>query len=148
MVFQLCGAPQVQRPITRRLADIAVSFGASYIAGGTTFQENQIRIRHQKPSLGLYATNKCVGKTAFGFYVACLLSGMKGFKTTWEPIIITHSRGGPPEPIVLKIHRGKLEKPIEKSQKKKYFLQGFALIFLKSCWNLTCTVLLMSLRML
>ena len=131
IVFQLCGAPQVQRPITRRLANIAVSFGASYIAGGTIFQENQIEIRHQKPSLGLYATNKRVGKTAFGSYVACLLSGIKGFKTNWEPIIITHSRGGPPEPIILKISQKKLDKPIEKITKKEIFSSRFRTDYLE-----------------
>ena len=111
-VVQLCGAPQVFRNVTNRFANIAISFGACYIAGGTIFKEHHISIAHNKPSLGLYATNKRVGKTAFGSYAGRLLSGMKEFSTIWEPIIITHSRGGPPEPFVLLVYKDRINKDI------------------------------------
>ncbi|MBN1298564.1 MAG: hypothetical protein JW997_02640 [Actinobacteria bacterium] len=111
-VIQLCGAPQVFRHLTNRFANIAVSFGASYVAGGTVFKEYRVNINHNKPSIGLYATNKRVGKTAFGSYIGRLVSGMKNHKTGLEPIIITHSRGGPPEPVLLEIYKDRLDRDI------------------------------------
>ena len=102
-VIQLSGAPQVNRQLMNRLAALAVSYGASYIAGGTVFREKRVDFDPGKPSLGLYATDKRVGKTSFGIYLAALASGLKGRKTDWQSITITHSRGGPPEPPVLRI---------------------------------------------
>ena len=102
-VIQLSGAPQVNRQLMNRLAAVAVGYGASYVAGGTVFREKRVDFDPGKPSLGLYATDKRVGKTSFGIYLAALASGLKGRKTDWQSITITHSRGGPPEPPVLRI---------------------------------------------
>ncbi len=104
-VIQLSGAPQIFRERTLEFARISVSLGASYIAGGTVFSEQRISLEHNKPSIGLYATNKRVGKTAFGSYVAGLICGIKGLETPWKPVLITHSRGGPPDPPLIEIYR-------------------------------------------
>ena len=105
LVIQLSGSPQVNRRLMNRFASVAVGYGASYIAGGTVFAETVSDIAVAKPSVGLYATDKRVGKTAFGVYVAALLSGLRGIATPWSSITITHSRGGPPEPPVLAIYK-------------------------------------------
>lgn len=130
-VIQLCGAPQIFRNLTNRFANIAISFGAQYIAGGTIFKEYQIDISHNKPSLGLYATNKRVGKTSFGSYIGCLISGMKGFSADWEPIIVTHSRGGPPEPVVLEIYRDRMNKDIKKITLEDIYTSRFRTDYLE-----------------
>jgi len=105
IVVQLSGSPQVNRTITNRFASLAVGFGASYVAGGTVFAEKGSDLKADKPSIGLYATDKRVGKTAFGNYMARLIGGMMDTPTPWTPIIMTHSRGGPPVPPVLHIYR-------------------------------------------
>lgn len=105
LVVQLSGSPQVNRRLMNRLAAVAVGYGAAYIAGGTVFCEHHSEMQADKPSLGLYATDKRVGKTAFGIYFAALMSGLRGKSTPWSAINITHSRGGPPEPPVLAIHQ-------------------------------------------
>ncbi len=111
LVVQLSGSPQVNRRLMNRFAQVAVGYGTKYIAGGTVFAEDTSSARISKPSVGLYATDKRVGKTAFGVYVAALMSGLRGTATPWSSISITHSRGGPPEPPVLAIfnnpHDGK-----------------------------------------
>ncbi|MEA1997578.1 MAG: hypothetical protein U9N45_08050, partial [Gemmatimonadota bacterium] len=103
MVVQLSGSPQVNRRLMNRFASVAVGYGASYVAGGTVFAEYATDIKAVKPSVGLYATDKRVGKTAFGVYVAALMSGLRKTPTPWSSISVTHSRGGPPEPPVLAI---------------------------------------------
>jgi predicted GTPase len=103
LVVQLSGSPQVNRRLMNRYAQVAVGYGAKYIAGGTVFAEDTSSARVSKPSAGLYATDKRVGKTAFGVYVAALMSGLRGAVTPWSSISITHSRGGPPSPPVLAI---------------------------------------------
>ncbi len=103
LVVQLSGAPQVNRRLMNRYAAVAVGYGASYVAGGTVFSEGLLDIEVKKPSLGLYATDKRVGKTAFGVYIAALMSGLRETSTPWSSISITHSRGGPPSPPVLSI---------------------------------------------
>ena len=104
LVVQLSGSPQVNRRLMNRFAQVAVGYGAAYVAGGTVFAEGRVEVGIDKPSVGLYATDKRVGKTAFGVYVAALISGLRGFHTPWSSITITHSRGGPPSPPVLSIH--------------------------------------------
>lgn len=103
LVVQLSGSPQVNRKLMNRYASIAVGYGASYVAGGTVFAEGTCDVVTEKPSVGLYATDKRVGKTAFGVYVSSLLSGLRSIETPWSAIVMTHSRGGPPEPPVLSI---------------------------------------------
>ncbi|MFC1544821.1 hypothetical protein ACFL4X_01510, partial [Gemmatimonadota bacterium] len=103
LVVQLSGSPQVNRRLMNRFAQVAVGYGTRYIAGGTVFAEDTSSARVSKPSAGLYATDKRVGKTAFGVYVASLMSGLRGIDTPWSSISITHSRGGPPSPPVLAI---------------------------------------------
>jgi predicted GTPase len=103
IVVQLSGSPQVNRRLMNRFAQVAVGYGAKYIAGGTVFAEDTSSARSSKASVGLYATDKRVGKTAFGVYVAALMSGLRETDTPWSSISITHSRGGPPEPPVLAI---------------------------------------------
>ncbi|MBW7997906.1 MAG: hypothetical protein FVQ81_15320 [Candidatus Glassbacteria bacterium] len=103
LVVQLSGSPQVNRRLMNRFAQVAVGYGTRYIAGGTVFAEDTSPARVFKPSVGLYATDKRVGKTAFGVYVAALMSGLRGIATPWSSITITHSRGGPPKPPVLSI---------------------------------------------
>lgn len=104
LVVQLSGSPQVNRRLMNRFAQVAVGYGAKYIAGGTVFAEDTSTATVSKPSVGLYATDKRVGKTAFGVYVAALMSGLRGIDTPWSSISITHSRGGPPMPPVLSIY--------------------------------------------
>lgn len=105
LVVQLSGAPQVNRRLMNRYASVAVGYGAAYVAGGTVFAEDLHPVEVTKPSAGLFATDKRVGKTAFGVYIAALMSGIRGPDTPWSSISITHSRGGPPEPPVLDIYR-------------------------------------------
>ncbi|MGM0569043.1 MAG: hypothetical protein ACQESB_07510 [Elusimicrobiota bacterium] len=109
-VVQLSGAPQIYRKKTVELARITVSFGLEYIAGGTVFAQESSSVKQKKPSVGIYATNKRVGKTAFGSYIGGLLSGIKEIKTPWNPVLITHSRGGPPEPPMIEIYKKALKK--------------------------------------
>ena len=103
IVVQLSGSPQVNRRLMNRFAQVAVGYQTKYIAGGTVFAEDTSSARISKPSVGLYATDKRVGKTAFGVYVAALMSGIRSTNTPWSSISITHSRGGPPRPPVLSI---------------------------------------------
>ncbi|MDA3793441.1 MAG: hypothetical protein PF545_07320 [Elusimicrobia bacterium] len=115
-VVQLSGAPQIFRKKTNRYASVAVSMGAQYLAGGTVFSEYRINTKHKKPSVGLYATNKRVGKTSFGSYIGNLMCGIKmcGIKridTKFKPIIITHSRGGPPDPPLIEVYKSSADKP-------------------------------------
>jgi predicted GTPase len=110
LVVQLSGAPQVNRRLMNRYASVAVGYGVPYIAGGTVFSEGLLDVPVLKPSLGLYATDKRVGKTAFGVYIAALISGLRGTATPWSSITLTHSRGGPPEPPVLAIYRRAADK--------------------------------------
>ncbi len=124
-VVQLSGAPQIFRSRTVELARISVSFGASYIAGGTVFSEYKSPVRHRKPSIGLYATNKRVGKTAFGSYIGGLICGINGIDTPFKPVIITHSRGGPPDPPLIEIHRKESEKKPEELTKKELLSSRF-----------------------
>lgn len=112
-VIQLSGAPQVTRAKTARYASAAVSAGAEYIAGATVLREYRQKEKHEKPSLGIYATDKRVGKTAFGSYVGCLFCGIKGPGQERKPVIITHSRGGPELPPLLEIYREKIPGPVE-----------------------------------
>ncbi|MFW6134531.1 MAG: hypothetical protein ACOC5R_03025 [Elusimicrobiota bacterium] len=112
-VVQLSGAPQIYREKTENIASAVVSCGASYIAGGTEFKEYQVKTKHAKPSLGIYATDKRVGKTAFGSYIGNLACGIKGIDTKWKPIIITHSRGGPPDPPLIDIYKKESSKSVE-----------------------------------
>ena len=104
LVVQLSGSPQVNRRLMNRFASVAVGYGTSYIAGGTVFAESSSDIMVEKPSEGLYATDKRVGKTAFGVYMAALISGLRAIDTPWSSITLTHSRGGPPQPPVLAIY--------------------------------------------
>lgn len=104
LVVQLSGSPQVNRRLMNRFASVAISYGTSYMAGGTVFAEGSSDIVVEKPSEGLYATDKRVGKTAFGVYVAALMSGLRAIDTPWSSITLTHSRGGPPQPPVLAIY--------------------------------------------
>lgn len=113
IVVQLSGSPQVNRQIMNKYASIAVSYGAKYIAGGTIFGEKTGAVSAGKPSMGLYATDKRVGKTAFGIYVSKLMSGLGSYGTPWEAIVMTHSRGGPPEPPLVNIHNKHSEKSID-----------------------------------
>ena len=113
LVIQLSGSPQVNRQIMNKYASIAVSYGAKYIAGGTVFGEKTGTVRAAKPSVGLYATDKRVGKTAFGIYVSKLMSGLGSYDTPWEAIVMTHSRGGPPEPPLVNIHNKPCGKSID-----------------------------------
>ncbi|HUU27075.1 MAG TPA: hypothetical protein VM123_04615 [archaeon] len=110
MVVQLSGSPQVNRRLMNRFASVAVGYGASYVAGGTVFAEYSKDAEAQKPSVGLYATDKRVGKTAFGVYVAALISGLRNIQTPWSSITLTHSRGGPPAPPVLAIYKNPLDR--------------------------------------
>ncbi|MGM0441261.1 MAG: hypothetical protein ACQEQC_02460 [Elusimicrobiota bacterium] len=111
-VVQLSGAPQIFRKLTVKYALIASAYEAKYIAGGTVFNEYRVKMRHSNPSLGLYATNKRVGKTSFGSYIGNLVAGLKGGNTPWKPVVITHSRGGPPDPPLIEIHKRSKEKPL------------------------------------
>ncbi len=111
-VVQLSGAPQIFRKLTVKYALIASAYEAKYIAGGTVFNEYRVGTRHSNPSLGLYATNKRVGKTSFGSYVGNLVAGLKGKATSWKPVIITHSRGGPPDPPLIDIYKKSKKKPL------------------------------------
>jgi cyclic 2,3-diphosphoglycerate synthase len=104
IVVQLSGSPQVNRRLMNRFASVAVGYGAAYIAGGTVFAEDTGNLEAEKPSEGLYATDKRVGKTTFGIYIAALMSGLRQIDTPWSSITITHSRGGPPAPPVLAIY--------------------------------------------
>ncbi|HPZ06481.1 MAG TPA: hypothetical protein PL110_00075 [Candidatus Eremiobacteraeota bacterium] len=113
LVIQLSGSPQVNRDIMNRYASIVVSYGAKYIAGGTVFAEKTGKSQAIKPSIGLYATDKRVGKTAFGVYISKLMSGLGGYNTPWEAIVMTHSRGGPPSPPVVNIFNKHSLKPPE-----------------------------------
>ncbi len=113
-VVQLSGAPQIFRKKTNRYASVAVSLGAEYIAGGTVFKEYHVDTRHRKPTVGLYATNKRVGKTSFGSYIGSLICGIRGIATKWKPVIITHSRGGPPDPPLIEVYKPSADKPAQK----------------------------------
>jgi len=104
LVVQLSGSPQVNRRLMNRYASVAVGYGAAYVAGGTVFAEAAGRLEAELPSEGLYATDKRVGKTTFGIYIAALMSGLRQIETPWSAITMTHSRGGPPEPPVLAIY--------------------------------------------
>ncbi|MBN2290766.1 MAG: hypothetical protein JXQ83_15635 [Candidatus Glassbacteria bacterium] len=104
LVVQLSGSPQVNRRLMNRYASVAVGYGAAYIAGGTVFAENVGQVEANIPSEGLYATDKRVGKTTFGIYIAALMSGLRQIDTPWSAVTMTHSRGGPPEPPVLAIY--------------------------------------------
>ena len=104
LVVQLSGSPQVNRRSDEPLCPGGHRLRyPKYIAGGTVFAEDTSSAKVSKPSAGLYATDKRVGKTAFGVYVAALMSGLRGTDTPWSSISITHSRGGPPSPPVLAI---------------------------------------------
>ena len=122
LVVQLSGSPQVNRRLMNRFASIAVGYGAAYIAGGTVFAEGSTDVVARKPSVGLYATDKRVGKTAFGVYLAALLSGLRGIDTPWSAMNLTHSRGGPPEPPVLAIYNNPRDgkDPMEMSLEELY----------------------------
>ena len=133
LVVQLSGSPQVNQAIMQRYASVAISFGVKYIAGGTTFAEKRSDIGPEKPSFGLFATDKRVGKTAFGIYVGCLASGLRGKKTPWSAIVMTHSRGGPPHPPTLHIYRKpKREKDASKLSLKEIYNQRFKPEFLEA----------------
>jgi len=132
LVVQLSGAPQVNRRLMNRYAAVAVGYGASYIAGGTVFSEGLLDVEVKKPSLGLYATDKRVGKTAFGVYIAALMSGLRGPDTPWSSISITHSRGGPPSPPVLDIwHRPEREQKVSELGVEQLYGQRFQPQFLE-----------------
>jgi len=104
LVVQLSGSPQVNRRLMNRFASVAVGYGAAYMAGGTVFAEAASLLEATIPSEGLYATDKRVGKTTFGIYIAALMSGLRQIDTPWNAVTMTHSRGGPPEPPVLAIY--------------------------------------------
>ncbi|MEA3507051.1 MAG: hypothetical protein U9R36_06155, partial [Elusimicrobiota bacterium] len=124
-VVQLSGAPQIFRKKTNRYASVAVSMGAEYIAGGTVFKEYHVDTRHEKPSLGLYATDKRVGKTSFGSYIGSLICGIKGIDTRWKPIIITHSRGGPPDPPLIEVYKSPAGKSADELTKEELLTSRF-----------------------
>jgi predicted GTPase len=111
-VIQLSGAPQIFRERVLEFSNLAAGFGVEYIAGGTVFREHRPpRVKHKKPSVGIYATDKRAGKTAFGSYIGRLASGMTGVKNPYKSIIITHSRGGPADPPLIEIYKKPIHKP-------------------------------------
>ncbi|MFC2077156.1 hypothetical protein ACFLT7_08745, partial [candidate division KSB1 bacterium] len=78
------------------------------------------------------ATDKRVGKTAFGNYVGRILSGLSGRETPWGAIIMTHSRGGPPEPPIVNIFEKGDGRPAKELTPEEMFNRRFQPAFLEN----------------
>ncbi len=124
-VVQLAGAPQIDRSATLKYAGVSSTLGAVYYAGGTSFEKYIIDIKCDIPSMGLFATDKRVGKTAFGSYIGALACGIKGYDTKWKPAIFTHSRGAPQEPPMIEIYKPAAEKSAEKLTERELLSSRF-----------------------
>jgi len=96
VVVDLSDAPAMDERLRMEVAAECLARGLTYIGADFRFSvEPPIMVR--RPALSVFSLTKRAGKTALCTYIATLLQ-----EVGETPIIFTMSRGGPPEPTVVK----------------------------------------------
>jgi len=96
VVVDLSDAPAMDERLRMEVAAECLARGLTYIGADFRFSvEPPIMVR--RPALSVFSLTKRAGKTALCTYIATLLK-----EVGETPIIFTMSRGGPPEPTVVK----------------------------------------------
>ncbi len=97
MVFDLSDEPVVNYKKRFEMACVILFCGMIYKGSDFEFLPLQFDEILTKPSLAIWGTGKRIGKTAFGGFVGRLLKNRNK-----KPAIVTLSRGGPPEPMLVR----------------------------------------------
>jgi len=97
MVLDLSDEPVVNYESRFQLANSILSQGCAYKGADFEFSPLHFKTLTKKPSLAIWGTGKRIGKTALGGFVARTLKEAKRF-----PAVVTLSRGGPDNPILVR----------------------------------------------
>jgi len=103
VVIDLSDAPVIDARARNLLIAVSAARGATYRAGGSTFEQPWTARQPSVPTIAVIGTGKRTGKTAVSAALARHIAA-----TGARPVIVAMGRGGPDKPLVT---RGDVERP-------------------------------------
>ena len=103
VVIDLSDAPVIDARARNLLIAVSAARGATYRAGGSTFEQPWTVHRPSVPTIAVIGTGKRTGKTAVSAALARHIAASGA-----RPVIVAMGRGGPDKPLVT---RGDVERP-------------------------------------